>query len=130
MLTVLLLFLSANNCDPIAVHSEQVPYAVESIIDICGWPNPVKLDNRAVFHMSNAARFYLRSDSAKAKQHLATRKTGDHKGRTGVQAAAGIADRVSPLVSMYYFMQVNERHWLVLLSEYTDVLFVSGVERL
>lgn len=83
----------------------QVPYALESLKRVCGWDCPVDFGTRHFFHFSNAVKFGLLSD--RAKQLLFCPKTGEIEGRTGCSAAPGIAQRVSPLLSLYYMMQVG-----------------------
>ena len=130
MLTVLLIFLRINDCIPLAIHSEQastmkrrnlfsippvhdscssslqVPYALSSLQRVCGWPSPHNFKpNRHIFHMSNVVKFGILT--TKAAELLFCKKTGTIDGRTGCSPAAGVAQRVSPLLSCYYFMQVR-----------------------
>ena len=133
MLTVFLIFLRINDCIPLAIHSSQrtskhhetalfklsiqfthdscacllqVPCALSSLQRVCGWPSPHNLKpNRHIFHMPNAIKFGILT--TKAAELLFCRKTGTIDGRTGCLPAPGVAQRVSPLLSCYYLMQVR-----------------------
>lgn len=86
-----------------------MPYALSSLQRVCGWPTPVKFEpNRHIFHMSNVVKFGVLS--AKAAALLFCKKMNTIGGRTGCAAAPGVAQRVSPLLSLYYMMQVGGVH--------------------